>query len=142
MAMYFETSVMYDKMMENGMVKKTTDKYLVDALSFAEAEERTIEEVTPYISGDFNVKTARKTKIAEIFNLEADKYYLVKVGFIQINESTGVEKRSITHILVGADTFEDALQIFKDGMKNTMSDYEVVSIAETPILEIFPAKVG
>ena len=142
MAMYFETSVMYDKMMENGMVKKTTDKYLVDALSFAEAEERTIEEVTPYISGDFNVKTSRKTKIAEIFNLEADKYYLVKVGFIQINESTGVEKRSITHILVGADTFEDALQIFKDGMKNTMSDYEVVSIAETPILEIFPAKVG
>lgn len=140
--MYFETSVMCDKMMENGMVKKTTDKYLVDALSFAEAEERTIEEVTPYISGDFNVKTARKTKISEIFNLEADKYYLVKVGFIQINESTGVEKRSITHILVGADTFEDALQNFKDGMKNTMSDYEVVSIAETPILEIFPAKVG
>lgn len=142
MALWFETAVFYDKMQENGTIKKVTEKFLVDALSFAEAEARTIEERKPYMSGDFNVKAAKKTKIAEIFNLDAERYYLAKVAFIIIDENTGVEKRSISQILVGAADFKEAYDNFYDGMKGTMADFELVSLAETPIMDVYPAKLS
>ena len=140
MALYFETAVRYDKMLENGTIKKTTEKFLVDALSFAEAEARTTEERTPYMSGDFDVRAAKKTKIAEIFNLGADRYYLAKVAFITIDEKTAQEKRSISQILVGASDFKEAYDNFLDGMKDTMADFELVSLAETPIMDVYPAR--
>ena len=141
MALWFETAVRYDKMLENGTIKKTTEKFLVDALSFAEAEARTTEERTPYMSGDFDVKAAKKTKIAEIFNLGAERYYLAKVAFITIDEKSAQEKRSISQVLVGASDFKEAYDNFLDGMKGTMADFELVSLAETPIMDVYPAKL-
>ena len=79
MANWFETKVRYDKMMENGMQKKVTEPYLVDALTFTEAEARITEEVTPFISGEFSISAVKRTKIAEIFwDDTADKWYLVR----------------------------------------------------------------
>ena len=141
MALWFETAVRYDKMQENGTIKKTTEKFLVDALSFAEAEARTTEERTPYMSGDFDVKAAKKTKIAEIFNLGAERYYLAKVAFITIDERTEQEKRSVSQILVGASDFKEAYDNFLDGMEGTMADFELVSLSETPIMDVYPAKL-
>ena len=142
MAIWFETSICYDKVMENGGVKKVTEKYLFDALSFTEAEERTIAELAPFVSGEFTIKTNKKTKIAEIFNMNGgERNYLVKVAYITMNEKTGEEKKTISQILVGADNFEDALDKFKEGMKGTIADYEIASIAETPILEVYGADV-
>lgn len=143
MALWFETTVPFDKMMENGAVKKVTEKNLFDALSFTEAEERTIEELTPYISGEFTVKTVKKTKISEIFfNENADRFYLVNVAFITIDEKTAVEKRSITQILVQANDFDGAVESFKGGMKGTMADYSIVSVTETPYMGVYPAKLS
>lgn len=142
MALWFETAVCFDKIMENGAVKKVTEKNLFDSLSFAEAEARTIEELTPYISGEFTVKTAKKTKIMEIFNLGAEKYYLCNVGFMALDEKTGIEKRSVMQYLVGASDFKEAYDNLVDGFKDTMADYEIVGIVESPILEVFPAKLA
>ena len=142
MALYFETAVRYDKMQENGTIKKTTEKFLVDALCFAEAEARTTEERTPYMSGDFDVRAAKKTKIAEIFNLGAERYYLAKVAFITLDEKSGVEKRSISQILVGASDFKEAYDNFIIGMGGTLADFELVSLSETPIMDVYPAKLG
>lgn len=139
MAQWFETAVSYEKIMENGLVKTVTEKYLFDALTFTEAESRTIEKLTPYISGDFTIKTNKKTKISEVFNMNrGDRNYLVKVAFVTLNENTGEEKKTISQILVSADNFEEALSVFKVGMNGTMADFEIVSIAESPILEVFP----
>ena len=141
MALWFEVAVRFDKMQENGSVKKTTERYLVDALTFSNAEERTIEKVTPFISGEFSVSVARKTKIAEIFFDEsdyADKWYLVKVNFISFDEKGGKEKKTMTQILVQAGDFENALGRFQDGMKGTMADYRIASISETPITDVYP----
>ena len=92
MANWFECKVRYDKMMENGVQKKVNEPYMVDALSFTEAEARIIEELTPFISGDFTVSAVKRTKISEIFwDDSADKWYLVKVAFITIDEKSAVE---------------------------------------------------
>ena len=95
MALWFETKVRYEKMQETGAVKKVNEPYLVDALSFTEAEARIIEAIKPYISGEFSISAVKKTKIAEIFfNEDGDRYYMVKVNFITLDEKTGTEKKS------------------------------------------------
>lgn len=142
MANWFECKVAYTKMMENGLQKKVNEPYLVDALSFTEAEARIIEEVTPFISGDFAVSAVKRTKISEIFwDDSADKWYLVKVAFITIDEKTAVEKKTSTLILVAAPDFKGALDAFMEGMKGTMADFEIVSITETPIMDVYKVKL-
>ena len=139
MALWFETKVRAEKMQENGAVKKVNEPYLVDALSFTEAESRIIEAIKPYISGEFSVSAVKKTKIAEIFfNENGDRYYMVKVNFISLDEKSGVEKKSASFILVQASTFGDALDNFLAGMKGSAADYEIASIAETPLMDVFP----
>ena len=143
MANWFECKVRYDKIQENGAVKKVNEPYLVDALSFTEAEARIIEEQTPYISGEFSVSAVKRTKISEIFfNEDGDRWYLVKVAFITIDERTGVEKRSATLILVQASDFRDSLEKFVEGMKGTMADYGIGSITETPLMDVYKVKVA
>lgn len=142
MAQWFKTSVRFDKMLENGTVKKVTEPYLVDALSFTEAEARITEEVTPYISGEFTVSAVKKSKIAEIFWDESgDRWYQVKVAFITIDEKTAAEKQTASVIMVQASDFDNALANFKDGMKGTMADFEIISIAETNIMDVYKAKL-
>ena len=138
MAIWFECKVRYDKMQENGMVKKVNEPDLVDALTFTEAESRIIEEMKPYISGEYSISSEKKTKISEIFYHEGgDRYYLVKAAFISYDNKTDTEKKSISQILVQACDLEEALNNFNEGMKGTMDDYTIVSIAETAIMDIF-----
>lgn len=141
MALWFETKVRYDKMQENGTVKKVTEPYLVDALSFTEAEARIIEEMTPRISGEFSVSAVKKGTISEIFRDEAgDKWYRVKVAFISLDERSGTEKKSVSTMMVQACDFRNALENFIDGMKGTMADFEIQSIVETAIMDVYAVK--
>ena len=143
MALWFECKVRYERMTDNGSVKKVNEPYLVDALTFTEAESRIIEKMTPFISGEFSISAVKKTKISEIFfDDAADRYYIVKVNFITLDEKSGVEKKSSSFILVQAADFEGALHRFEEGMKGTMADYEIASIAETPLMDVFPFELG
>lgn len=143
MAQWIKTSVRFDKTMENGAIKRVTEPYLVDALSFTEAEARIIEEVTPFISGEFTVSAVKKSKVSEIFWDESgDRWYQVKAAFITINEKTGAEKRSKTVFLVQAIDFKGAYDNFMQGMKGTMADFEIIGITETAIMDVFKAKLA
>lgn len=141
MAVWFECKAKYEKIQENGTVAKVNEPYLVDALTFTEAESRFIEELKPYISGEFSVSAVKKTKISEIFyDDQGDRYYLVKVNFITLDEKSGIEKKSASFILVQASSFKQAYDRFEEGMKGTLADYEIASIAETMLMDVFPYK--
>lgn len=143
MASWFECKARYDKMMENGAMKKVTEPYMVDALTFTEAEARIIEELTPFVSGEFSISAVKKTKISEIFwDDSADKWYLVKVAFITIDEKTAAEKKSISQILVAGSDFKGAYDNFMEGMKGTMADFDIVSITETAIMDVYKVKLS
>lgn len=143
MANWFECKVRYDKMMENGMQKKVTEPYLVDAMTFTEAEARIIEEIRPFLSGEFSISAVKRTKISEVMRDDsADKWYMVKVGFITIDEKTAAEKRSVTQMLVAGSDFKNAYDNFMEGMKSTMADFEIVSIAETMIMDVYDMNLG
>lgn len=139
MALWFECKVRYEKMQENGAVKKVNEPYMVDALTFTEAEARIIKEITPFISGEFSISAVKKTKIAEIFFDDAgDKYYTVKYNIVTLDEKTGVEKKSAVLALQQAADFDDALANFRGNMKDTIMDYEIASITETQIMDVYP----
>lgn len=142
MSNWFECKVRFDKMQENGTVKRVNEPYLVDALSFTEAEARIIEELTPFISGEFSVSAVKRTKITEIFWDETgDRWFMVKVAFLIIDEK-GNEKKSSTFILVQASDFRGAFENFVKNMETGMADYEIQSIAETPLMDVYRVKLG
>lgn len=143
MVNYFLSTVRYEKTMENGLNKTVSEQYLFDALSFTEAEARTIEELKPYISGEFSIPQIVKPRISELMlseDVSADRYYKVKVSFITLDEKSGAEKKTNSFILVQASDFKNAYDRFIEGMKGTMADYEIVSIVETMIMDYYPAK--
>lgn len=143
MANYFLSTVRYDKVMENGLQKIVNEQYLFDALSFTEAEARTIEELTPFMSGEFSIPTIVKPRISELFlsdDTAADRFYKVKVASITLDEKSGAEKKTNSFILVQASDFKNAYDRFVYGMKGTMADYEIISIVETQILDYYPSK--
>lgn len=143
MVNYFLSTVRYEKTMENGLNKTVSEQYFFDALSFTEAEARTIEELKPYISGEFSIPQIVKPRISELMlseDVSADRYYKVKVSFITLDEKSGAEKKTNSFILVQASDFKNAYDRFIEGMKGTMADYEIVSIVETAIMDYYPAK--
>jgi ribosomal protein L11 len=139
---WFETKISYEKEIEGGMMKKVTEPYLVDALSFTEAEARIIKEMTPFMSGEFTVANIKRANYTEVFEDETgDRWYRAKVVFITIDEKSGAEKKSASNMLVQALSMHQALENLDKGMKGTMADYEIASITETMLMDIFPYAV-
>lgn len=135
---WIETKLKFDKTMENGEVKKVIEQYLVNALSCTEAEARIIKEATQFISGDFAVEAVKKSNISEIFYDDCGyRWYKVKTAFITLDEKSGLEKKSNQYMMVQAADFHNALENFIEGMKGTMTDFEIVSISETKIMDVY-----
>lgn len=138
---WFECKIRYEKMMENGMSKKVTEPYLVDALSFTEAEARIIEEVSPFISGEFTVSDIKRANYSELFPSEedaADRWFKCKILFITLDEKSGAEKKTSSQLLVQAADLHDAIKKLDEGMKGTMADYQIASVMETAIMDVYP----
>ena len=138
---WFECKIRYEKTMENGMQKKVTEPYLVDALSFTEAEARIIEEMTPFITGEFTVSDIKRANYSELFHSDeetADRWFKCKLIFITLDEKSGAEKKSSTMVLVQAADLRDAVKKLDEGMKGTMADYQIAAVQETAIMDVYP----
>ena len=138
---WFECKIRYEKLMENGMNKKVTEPYLVDALSFTEAEARIIEEMTPFITGEFTVSDIKRANYSELFPSDeesADRWFKCKLIFITLDDKSGAEKKTSTQVLVQAADLRDAVKKLDEGMKGTMVDYQIASVAETAIMGVYP----
>lgn len=139
---YIETAARYEKMTEDGKVKKVTERFLVDALSCTEAESRTIEELTPYVSGDLEVTANKKVNIAEVLgDKQADRFYLAKVAFVTIDEKTAKEKKAPSQWLIGGTDFPDAYETLLREINKCLADVEIIALAETPVVAFYPAKL-
>ena len=139
-ATWFEVKIHYEKTTVEGLRKKVTETYVVDGLSFTEGESRSMEEMSSYISGEFEVADMKKAPYKEIFFSDdelADKWYKAKLQFTTNDEKTAKEKRSSVNYLVQAGSFNVAVNNIDEVMDTTMVDYEIVSVAETNIMDVF-----
>ena len=137
---YFECKIQYEKTKEDGIEKKVSETYLLDAVSFTEAEARLTEEVTPFISGDYTISDIKRAKYSEIITSRKsgdDRWYKAKLMFVTLDEKSGKEKRSASLCLVQGKDFRTAFDNLVEAMKGTMSDYETAAISETQIMDVF-----
>lgn len=138
---WFDVSIRYEKVMENGITKKVTEHYLFDALSFTESEGKCIKEMTPFISGEFVIFDIKRAKYSEIFPSDeetADRWFKCKLLFVTLDEKSGSEKETSTNILVQAVDLRDAVKKLDEGMKGTMADYKIASVSESTIMDVYP----
>ena len=139
-AMWFECRIKYEKTMDDGLQKKVSETYVVDALSFTEAEQRIMEEMSSYISGEFDVADIKKAAYKEIFFSDdemADRWFKAKLQFITIDEKTEKEKRSAVNYLVQAGTLNGAVKNIDEVMGGTMIDYVIASVSESTLMDVF-----
>ena len=140
---WFEAKIRYEKMMEDGCLKKVTETYVIDALSFGEAEKRILEEMTSYVSGEVEVCALKIAPYKEIFfadNNMDDKWYVAKLAFITIDENTDKEKKTRVCYLVNAGNINAAVKNIEEQMAGTMIDYDTFNVSETQILDVFEYK--
>ena len=137
---FFEVKIQYLKMQEDGKEKKVTEQYVVEAESFTEAEARIIEEMTPYISVEFYVVSEKIAPYNEIIlsdRIDDDKWFLSKVSLITIDEKTSKENKTSQRLLVHADTSKTALEYTKKLLDESMRDYTIDSVQDTPTIDVF-----
>lgn len=142
-ATWFECKIRYEKIMEDGLPKKINDVYVVDALSFSEAEERIIEEMSSYISGEIEIVDVKIAPYREIFFADdnlADQWFKAKLSFITIDERSNKEKRTSMMYLVNAGNISSAISNIDKVMSGTMIDYVTTSISATKIFDVFEYK--
>lgn len=136
---WFEVKVKYEKVDERGAVKKVTEPYLIDSLSFTEAEARAIKELEPYLSGEFIISNIARANYTDIFPYEdGDRWFKCKVIYVSIDEEAGREKRKTSYILVQANDVKSGWDNLTTAMADSVVDYEIASIQETAIMDIFP----
>ena len=140
-ATFYECKVRYEKTTENGEQKKVTETYVVDALSFTEAEGRIIEEMKPYVGDkEMDVTAIKIAQYKDVLFSDADKddkFYKVSCNFITLDENNGKEKKTAVGYLVQAATVEGARKDLDEVMSGTMIDYVIVSVVETGIMDVF-----
>lgn len=141
--MYFDTSVKFRKTDEQGVNKLVTESYIIDALTFSEAEANIQKEMSVYISEEFKVTNIKVANYAEIIKNESgDRWFKSKVSLIAYDEESGKEKKQNIYLLVQANDAKQAYDNTVLAMRNTMGDYSVPSVSETTIMDVFEYKEG
>jgi len=138
---WFECKVSYERQADSMGMKKVSESYLVDALSFTEAEERITKEVRPFVSvGELEVVNIRRARIAELFlsdEAEDDRYFRAKVNFITVDEKSGSEKKTSATMIVKSDSLPNAVTELKAQLDSQMASYEIAAVTDTQILDVF-----
>ena len=143
----FECRVHYEQTQDNGMVKKVTESYLVEAMSFTEAEARITEEMNAYLSGDFEVVSVVKRHYSEIIFTD-DKlsctWFKAKIFYIALDEKTGAEKKNSQLVLIQTKDFSGAVGVLNGFVATSLCDITISSLTEMPYMDYFsyeePAK--
>ena len=138
---WFECKVSYERQADSMGMKKVSESYLVDALSFTEAEERITKEIRPFVSvGELEVVNIRRARIAELFlndEAEDDRYFRAKVNFITVDEKSGSEKKTSATMIVKSDSLPNAVTELKAQLDSQMDSYEIAAVTDTQILDVF-----
>lgn len=141
-ATWYECKVKYRKFDEaSGIQKVKTEPFLVDAISYTEAESRITEEMSTYISDSDEIKITniKVANYAEIHPFEnSDRWFKSRVSLIAFDEESGKERKTNQYLLIQANDVKEAFENTVTTMKDTMGEYSIPAISESPIMDVFP----
>lgn len=137
-AIWYECKVKYRKLDDKGVLKVVTEPYLVDALSFTEAESRINAEMSAFISEEFKVVNIKVANFSEIHHFEnSDRWFRSKISLLAYDEESGKERKTNLYMLIQANDVKEAYENTEQVMQNTMGEYSIPAIAESPIMDVF-----
>lgn len=140
---WYECKVKYRKTHETGESKVTTETYLLDAVSYTEAEARITEEMAAYTSEEFKINSIKVANLSEVHPFEnSDRWFKSKVSLISYDDESGKERKSNLYMLVQANDVKEAFENTDQAMQDTTGDYTIPAISESPILDVFPYFTG
>lgn len=140
-ANWFEAKVKYVKINEDGREKKVNEAYLLDAMSYTEAESRITHEMESVIKGDYYISSLKKSNITELVPSEDendDRWYKAKVNIIDADEVSGKGKSTAQYYLVAAADTDRALENLKKNLSTFVVPYEIANISDTKFIDVFP----
>ncbi|MFT7161590.1 MAG: hypothetical protein ACI9GZ_002777 [Bacteroidia bacterium] len=124
---------------EDGRMKQVTDTFLVDGVSFTDAEKRIYEISERDVRGDFMITNIAKTNIAEVVNYEdSETWFKCKVAYVTLDEEAQKEKKINSYFLVGADNAKIAYERIEDNLSTMLVPIEIPSITQTAFIEVYP----
>lgn len=137
---WFECKIKYNKIDEaSGKQKQVKEPYLVDAVSFTEAESRMMELMKDDLGDEFLVSDLKKVNYSDIFNYDdTEQFYKCKVVFVDVDERSGREKRTNNQMLVAAKSVREAYDRLEENLQEVLIPYEIASITASPIIDVFP----
>ena len=140
MQTWFESKAKYMKVTESGKEQMVTENFLLDAVSFTDAETRMIRQMQQMVTGgEFTVVDIKKSKIAEVFPYDnGEWWYRVTINLVTIDEEAGREKKLRTYYLIMADDIKQALQRLDESLSYLVIPYVVTSVAVSTIIDVFP----
>ncbi len=139
MRTWFLCKVKYGKENEEGLLKTITEQYLVDAVSFTEAEAILYDRLASQIRGDFQVTAVGKSNIVDVFEYEdADIWHKAKVTYLVVDGDIGKEKLVTQYMIVTAEDVKQAYDRILDSLSNMLVSFRVPKVEETLIVEVFP----
>ncbi|MGQ8338182.1 DUF4494 domain-containing protein [Sunxiuqinia sp. A32] len=139
MQTWFEVKVKYVKVDQDGRERKVGEVYLVDAVSFTDAEARIIEQMQQMIRGEFHIDNIKKSNIIEIYPHDNGEFwYKAKISIVTIDEKAGKEKKINNYFLVAADDFKEAFTRLEEGLSYILVPYHTTAMALSTIVDVFP----
>ena len=139
MKTWYSCKVKHNKEGDDGMLKQVTDTFLLDAVSYTDAEARMNEVVARDISGEFAVTNISKTNIAEVINYEdSDTWFKCKVTYSTVDGDNDKEVKINTYILVCALHVKRAFERIEKHFEGMLVPYDIPSITQTNIIEVYP----
>ncbi|MEG2276652.1 MAG: DUF4494 domain-containing protein [Odoribacter sp.] len=139
-ANWFEGKVKYIRVNESGRECKVSEAYLIDAMSYTEAESRIVKEMDTVIKGDYYISSLKKSNVSEVVSSvdeHDDRWYKAKVAIVDADNISGKEKRSFIHCLVAATNTDRALENLNEFLSTFVVPTEVVCIADTQVMDVF-----
>lgn len=139
MQKWFKCVVNYHKIDDDGRERKVSETYLIDAVTYTDAEARIIAQLATMVRGEFVVKQITQTNIVEIFPHEVGQWWFVgKISIVTIDEKAGKEKKISNQFLIAADDIKQALKRLEEGLSYVMVPFQITSLAVSNIIDVFP----
>ena len=138
---WFECKVTYERAGEKGLNTKVNEVYLTQGFTFTEVEKRITMELQPQVTGSFDINKMERTKYNELVNCDeenADKWFKCKIVMRTLDEVSAKEKKTSVIILVKAEDVAGAVKRLTKHMEDSVMDYELAAVNESPIVDIFP----
>lgn len=115
------------------------EQYLVDAVSFTEAEAILYDRLGSQIRGDFQVTGISKSNIVDVFFYEdADIWYKCKISYLVADADSGKEKKVTQYMIVTAEDAKQAFDRIQESLSNMLVSFRIPDIVESSIVEVFP----